>query len=99
MEGVRFITPAINELDEAYVYYEEQLQGLGEELLEDVFKAIKRIKSYPFAWPKFSQQTRRCLLYKFPFGVIYHFDEKKNKIIILAIAHLHRKPGYWKNRT
>ena len=45
------------------------------------------------AWSNISKRTRRCLLNKFPYGVIYQIRDEE--ILVLAIAHLHRRPGYW----
>jgi len=44
-----------------------------------------------------TQNSRRCLVKNFPYGIIY--QEKENYILIIAIANLHRKPNYWINRT
>ncbi|EKD90013.1 MAG: hypothetical protein ACD_32C00090G0002, partial [uncultured bacterium] len=43
-----------------------------------------------------SKNTRRCILFRFPYGVIYQI--LKDKIIIIAIMQLNKKPMYWKNR-
>lgn len=32
----------------------------------------------------------------FPYMLIYTIEE--SEIIVLAVAHQHRKPNYWKNR-
>jgi hypothetical protein len=47
-------------------------------------------------WPPYEGDTRRYLLKRFPFAVIYLTSEKK--IQIVAVAHCKRKPGYWKER-
>ena len=44
-----------------------------------------------------SQNTRRCLVNRFPFGVIYQVNAGMLRII--ALANLHRRPGYWKVRV
>jgi hypothetical protein len=46
----------------------------------------------------FSPGTRRCLIAKFPYGVIYHYSPEQDEIVIVAIAHLHRRPDYWVSR-
>ena len=77
-------------------YYEAQKPGLGLELFEEVWAAIERIEQYPEAWQPVSPRTRRCQTNRFPYGVIYQIRE--NEILIVAVAHLHRKPSYWQNR-
>ena len=93
---IRLLKAAQLELDESFIYYEEQMEGLGFEFVSEIEAAIKQIKSHSEAWSQFSERTRRCLVKKFPFGVIYQI--RSNEILILAIAHLHRKPLYWKQR-
>jgi len=56
---------------EAINYFEECRSGLGLEFSKEVFSTIQRIIHFPSAWSKFSENTRRCLTNRFPFGVIY----------------------------
>jgi len=93
---VRFLTTAQIELDESFDFYEEQIEGLGYDFIMEVLATVKRIKNNPEAWTQLSARTRRCLINRFPFGIIYQVRD--NEVLIVAIAHLHRKPGYWKNR-
>ena len=92
-----FHSQAECELDKAVRYYEECLTGLGIEFAEEVYAAIARIIAYPKAWTKLSKHTRRCLVNRFPFGLI--FQVKDSMIRIIAVANLNRKPGYWKRRV
>ncbi len=84
------------ELDDSVAYYDECEEGLGLEFLEEVYSTIGRIVEYPSASSALSKQTRRCLVNRFPYGVI--FQEKFGVIRIIAIANLNRRPEYWKNR-
>ena len=84
------------ELNQAVYFYEDQQSMLGLEFLEEVYSTIQRIIEFPKAFSKQSKNTRKCLTNRFPFAVIY--QDKKEEIFIAAIAHLARKPGYWKER-
>lgn len=95
---IRFLQPAERELGEAVEYYEAQEPGLGFELFEEVWAAIERIEQYPAAWQPVSPRARRCQTHRFPYGVIYQIRKEENEILIVAVAHLHRKPSYWQNR-
>jgi plasmid stabilization system protein ParE len=77
-------------------YYEKLQKGLGLRFSKQVSDAIKIICEFPLAFPKIDLKTRRCLVNKFPFGILYQTNEENIRII--AVMHLHRKPGYWKNR-
>lgn len=91
-----FLEPAQLELEEAVQYYEHEQQGLGQAFLYEILKTIDRVRNFPSAWQRLSRRTRRCRTRRFPFGVVY--QERKEEILIVAIAHLHRKPEYWKDR-
>jgi hypothetical protein len=84
------------EFDKTVQYYERCQQGLGLEFAEEVYATIARIIQFPDAWMTLSQNSHRCLVNRFPFGVIYQI--KTNILRIIAVAHLNRKPDYWKKR-
>jgi hypothetical protein len=93
---VRFFKVAQLELDAGVEYYNVERRGLGYEFLWEVFFAIDRIKQYPNAWQLFEQDARRCLIRRFPYGIIYIHED--DLILIVAIANLHRNPNYWCDR-
>jgi plasmid stabilization system protein ParE len=65
--------------------------------LSDTFAALERISEAPRRWPKYLHRTRRFVLHRFPFSVIYLDDP--DQVVIISIAHNKRKPGYWKDRV
>ncbi len=77
-------------------YYEECQIGLGLRFSKEVYATIQRICEYPHAWSQIDPKTRRCLTTRFPFGILYRITE--NKILIMAVMNLLRKPNYWKSR-
>jgi hypothetical protein len=91
-----FHLEAKEELFGAINYFEECRSGLGLEFSKEVFATIQRIIHFPTAWSKFSENTRRCLTNRFPYGVIYQVIEEE--VIIIAIMQLNREPNYWKKR-
>lgn len=93
---ITFLEPAQAELDEAVEFYNYEQAGLGEAFLLEIVRALERIRRYPDAWQPFSPSVRRCKTRRFPYGIIYH--KRANEILVLAVAHLHRKPSFWKNR-
>jgi plasmid stabilization system protein ParE len=95
--NVHFLEPAEKELAKAKLDYEQQRPGLGEEFEQEVKDTIQRIADFPNAWTQLSPNTRRCRTKRFPYGVVYSVEE--NDLIIVAIMHLSRKPGYWKDRS
>lgn len=85
-----------NELEQSWLWYENQAKGLGIEFLDEVDRAINTIRQFPEAWSPSTKETRRFLLHRFPFAIVYRHT--KDKIQVFAIMHLHRKPEYWKGR-
>jgi len=91
-----FHPEAQRELNDAVEHYERIQPGLGSLFLEEAYAAVRRICAYPQAWARLSKQTRRCLTQRFPYGVIYRILH--DQVLILAVAHLNRSPGYWSKR-
>jgi plasmid stabilization system protein ParE len=88
------------ELNHTIDYYEANQPNLGYQFAIEVFAAVERIKAYPTLWPLMDDsQVRRCLIHRFPYGVIYALDEEEAEFFILAVMHLHREPGYWSERA
>jgi plasmid stabilization system protein ParE len=81
----------------AAAYYEAQEPGLGDAFLDDIEQALSSIQQFPQLWSVYNGEYRRYLLKRFPYGLVYRIDEAR--ILIVAVAHLHRKPGYWKDRA
>lgn len=94
--SIRLLEPAQAELDEAIAWYAEQAPGLGDAFLIEALKAFHLIEIFPSAWHPLTPQIRRCRLKRFPYSVVYTQDEAD--VLVLAIAHQHRRPSYWKTR-
>lgn len=62
---------ADEEFDEAARYYERCRSGLGVEFAEEVYATVARISEYPDAWSPMSENTRRCLVNRFPYGIVF----------------------------
>ena len=93
---VEFLEPALVELDDAIAYYNFQLSGLGEKFFEEVLETIEIISLFPQIWSINSENTRKAVLNKYPFNLIY--SEFEDKIYIIAVAHQNREPEYWIDR-
>ncbi len=91
--NVYFLDVAEQEFNDAFEYYESEQEGLGARFKTEVTKTLLRITAYPSAYQKLSKRTRRCLVAKFPYGIIY--QQSQEEILIIAVANLHRKPDYW----
>ncbi len=92
---IEFLDKAQSELDESIEYYNNEVEGLGGEFLQEVLNAIERIARFPTAWHPLSDNIRRCQTRRFPYGLIYTILE--NTILIISVSNLHRKPNHWRN--
>lgn len=93
---IDFLPEADQEMLEAARYYQSLSSGLGDDYLAEVEHAVQSILLSPQTWPVLEGDFRRRLVKRFPFGVIYRIEP--DIIVIIAVAHLRKKPGYWKNR-
>jgi plasmid stabilization system protein ParE len=93
---IRFLDVAQEEFDEAVEYYNAQSPGLGDEFLLEVLSTLERVRQFPHAWHPYTENSRRCQTRRFPYGVAYQILE--SEILVVAVAHLHRRPGYWFDR-
>ena len=84
------------ELVAAIDYYEACESGLGFEFALEANLALERAIKYPTAWAPLDTTFRRTLLRRFPFGLIYTIDD--DRLLVVAVMNLHRKPGYWQDR-
>ena len=97
MKDYEFLEPAQIELEEEVKYYNEQQPGLGYDFAKEVADTIARILRYPQAWTKLSKRTRRCRTKRFLYGIVYQI--RGDKVLVVAVSHLRRKPSYWRDRV
>jgi plasmid stabilization system protein ParE len=93
---VEFHPEAIAEARAAFEWYRQRSEGTAAFFLTELDHAVEHIAETPGRWPVYLQGTRRFLLRKFPFAIIYR--EVGETIQLVAVAHGRRKPGYWKDR-
>ena len=93
--NISFLTLAQKEVDESVRWYDEQA-SLGGDFLDELDRAVRLIKSHRLAAAEIEPEIRRCLLHRFPYALIYGIDEET--IVVIAVAHLHRRPRYWSDR-
>jgi len=96
MKPVVFLPQAEQEMLKAARFYESQTAGLGVDYLSEVERAVQTIAESPTKWPVIEGELRRRLIRRFPFGILYRIEPED--IVIIAVAHLRRKPWYWKKR-
>jgi plasmid stabilization system protein ParE len=91
-----FHPEALEEYDEAGHYYARQQPGLDLRFIVCIEEAIELILEDPHRWRPFEEDVRRCLTRVFPYGILYTVEA--DFVLIVAVAHCSREPGYWKRR-
>ena len=87
------------DLEAAARWYETQEPGLGRKFLHEVRQAFDRIRSNPEAYAEGYRNTRRALIWRFPYGVIYLPVPEQGSIVVLAVLHCGRDPKLWRQRS
>jgi len=96
MKAVDYLPDARVELIESALFYEARKTHLGSRFLIAVEACQSVIQRQPALGSPFDSKTRRLMVKGFPFQVIY--KDYDDVILVVAIAHCSRKPGYWKDR-
>ena len=95
-KDVEFHEAASLEYEAAFAWYLERSGRAALRFVREVERAIASICEAPERSPVGAGGTRRFLLQRFPFAVVYR--ELPSVIQVLAVAHGRRRPGYWKKR-
>lgn len=92
----RWADDALDEYEKAATFYGLREFGLDERFIESIESAIESVCDSPQSWPFFEDDFRRRVVSVFPYSIIYFEDN--DVIVIVAIMHDSREPGYWKTR-
>jgi toxin ParE1/3/4 len=90
---LRILSPAQDEIVRVIDFYDGKALGLGAEFVEELDRIFEVIRANPHVGTPFAEAARRILLRRFPFGLVYSIEA--DAVVIHALAHQRRKPGYW----
>jgi len=93
---IEFHEAASLELEAAFDWYLERSEPAAMRFLSEMDEAIATTSETPKRSPESGFGTRKFLLQRFPFALFYR--ELPSSVQVVAVAHGHRRPGYWKNR-
>ena len=96
MTRVRLLRKAEEELEAAARYYEAEQSGLGAALLQEVRRVLRRIGEQPLASRIERGGVRVRTVSRFPYCI--YFRASPDEVLIIAIAHRRRRPGFWASR-
>ncbi len=86
---------AIVELEEAALWYEDLRPGLGEEFIAEIDATVARVIEQPALFTLWAGEAkvRRAVVERFPY--VLFFEATETEVLVLAVAHAARRPGYW----
>ena len=101
MRSVRILEAAAEEAAEAAAWYEAEKPGLGNDFSEAVEAAIDLIEEdflplLPMTGESGVQGAKRIILKRFPYDIVT--VERPHDVLVIAVTHHSRKPGYWRDR-
>ena len=88
---------AAAEHDASFDWYLQRSEDAALAFDREVDHALADIKQAPQRWPIGANSTRRFVLRKFPYVVVYR-EHPAGSLQVLAFAHTSRMPEYWKHR-
>ncbi len=95
-KAVEYHKGATADLRSAVAWYQERSPKAALDFIEELQRATEAVREAPERWPTGKNNTRRFLLWRFPFVIIY--SERESVITIWAVAHGSRRPEYWAQR-
>jgi hypothetical protein len=96
MKRVVYHRLAAKELVESALFYDQRRVGLGDAFLTEVEGVLALIRGHPELGQPGIHRTRSFPTRRFPFRMVYEIQP--DRIWIVAVAHLNRRPGYWGRR-
>jgi len=93
MKSFRILSQASEELEASVAYYNSQQADLGSALLAEFENTKDRILELPLAARVVRGNLRKRPIHRFPYFVLYRVND--DEVIIVAVAHRRRRPGFW----
>lgn len=97
MKRARFVAPAREEFLAEVDYYNQAQPGQGARFTAAVEEATARALAFPLAGSPSKKDTRLVIVKNFPFSIVYR--PEADGIVVFAVAHQSRRPGYWRSRV
>lgn len=93
---VSLLPLAEEEILEAFHWYFDRSPFAADAFRTEVTAAIDSLGEDPLMWPADTEDVRYYILRRFPYTI--HYEVTGSEVIVLAVAHQRRRPGYWQDR-
>src|SRR5260370_36417503 len=89
---------ALREYDAAWRWYAQRSSWAAQRFQDEVEHSLQKIAATPDRWPMFHNRFRGLRVRRFPYVLYYHILDADH-LLIMAVAHASRRPGYWLRRS
>lgn len=96
MLPIDYLPGARRDFDESFDWYLQRSPKAALRFSAAIDAALARVAAKPEGFAAIDDVHRECRVETFPFRVVYRVSGEC--ILVVAIAHAKRRPGYWKNR-
>jgi plasmid stabilization system protein ParE len=98
MPNLSFHPEASAEFHSALVWYSQRNRRAAERFDRAIHRILESIAGNPQAFPLYDDRHREAILTRYPYSVLYRI-EPTGEVLVVAVAHASREPGYWLNRS
>lgn len=96
MLPIEFLPGARRDYDESFDWYAARSSEAAVRFCDAVDSALARLAADPMRFAGPDETHRECPVKTFPFRIVYRLIE--DRVLIVAVAHAKRRPGYWSDR-
>jgi plasmid stabilization system protein ParE len=93
---VTFRPEAEFDVEEAFNWYRDQHEDLGDQFLAAVDEAVDQIQRHPRGQPRIYRDVRRALTKRYPYQILYVLRDET--VVVVGVFHARRAPESWKDR-
>ena len=96
MASLPILTEAQAEYEEALAWYFDRSPAAASGFEREFEHGLQQIADAPLQWPALDDRHRCYILRRYPYSIVYRVDG--GQVLVVAVAHTRRRPGYWKRR-
>lgn len=96
MIAIRYLTPAVLELERAVDRYQSVSPQIVRAFLDEYLRALDQLRIFPESAPMFSKPVRRLVLRKYPYSILFYINDQQ--VVIVSVMAHKQNPDQWKAR-
>jgi plasmid stabilization system protein ParE len=97
MLPIDYLPEACRDFDESFDWYAERSREAAVRFVIAIDAALSAIAAEPQRFAVVDDLHRACPVARYPFRIVYRVTP--DRVVVVAVAHAKRRPGYWKDRS